>query len=312
MDTQTYALDGCTVRPRGEAAPLASNVHDTALVFEGGGFRAAYTAGVASVLLERGIYFDEVCGLSAGASHSVDYLSRDTNRVRRAFIDTAVTHGGAGGFLRGEGYFDANYAYAGCVKDGFLPFDWQTFAANPAQLRIQSFEADTGSTATFTRESMTDFETMMYCVRASSTLPMMMHPITINGHLMLDGGLGVDAGIPTHLAEMDGYERFFFVATREKGYRKEPPSAWMRRLYHSWGKTYPHLEQALLTRHERYNAALDRLEQMAREGRALVVYPDEMPLSSTSTDIADLYTAYERGHAQARRDLPRWEEFLFG
>ena len=51
---------------------LENNVHNCALAFEGGGYRAAYTAGMANVLLERGIYFDEVVGISAGASHAVE------------------------------------------------------------------------------------------------------------------------------------------------------------------------------------------------------------------------------------------------
>lgn len=305
---------GCGALQRDGAKALESNVFDTALIFEGGGFRAAYTAGMANVLLERGIYFNSVYGLSAGASHSVDYLSRDQNRVRRAFVDLAGDNH-AGGFkalLQGEGYFNADYDYLGCVEDGFLPFDWETFATNPAQIRIQSFEADTGRTVSFTRESMDCFEHMMYCVRASSTLPLLMNPIKINGHLMFDGGLGVGAGLPTHLAEMDGFERFFFVATRPAGYRKEAPSRSMRRIYQRLGQRYPKLEEALLTRHLRYNAAMDHLESLERDGRAFVVRPDTMPIKSTTLDVAALYQAYELGHAQALRELSRWEEFLFG
>ena len=44
--------------------PLKSNVFDCALAFEGGGYRAAYTAGMVVVLLEQNIYFDYVCGIT--------------------------------------------------------------------------------------------------------------------------------------------------------------------------------------------------------------------------------------------------------
>lgn len=312
---EDYVLKSCTARPRGgEHLPIESNVHDIALIFEGGGFRGSYTAGIASVLLERGIFFDEVCGISAGASHTVDYLSRDINRTRQAFIDLATVRE-AGGFrsaMEGHGYFNADYDYGGCVKDGFLPFDWETFAANPAKARLQAFERDTGRTVSFTRESMDTFEHMMMCARASSTLPGMMKPISINGQVMLDGGIGFEAGLPMHLAEMDGYERFFFVATRPAGYRKPAPSAAMQRLYRRWGESYPHLGKALLTRHERYNAALDRLEQMERKGRAYVVRPDTMPVKSTTLDTAALYNSFQLGYRQALRDYPQWEEWIFG
>lgn len=313
--SRDFVLTGCTAHPRGEAAaPLESNVRDVALVFEGGGYRASYTAGVANVLLERGIYFNEVCGISAGSSHTANNISRDQNRVRRSFIDLAGIPEGGGmrSLADGHGYFNADYDYPGCVADGFLPFDWETFAANPARPRIQSFEADTGRTVSFTRESMGTFDHMMTEVRASSTLPGMMRPVRINGHIMLDGGIGVGAGIPTHLAEMDGYEKIFFVATRPAGYRKTAPGTAAKRLYAHWGQKFPELERALLTRHERYNAAIDHLLELEREGRAFIVRPDEMPVKSTTLDVARLYASYELGHRQALRDYPRWEEWLFG
>ncbi len=49
-----------------------------------------------------------------------------------------------------------------------------------------------------------------------------MNPISLGGQVMLDGGLGTGAGIPLHMAEEDGYERFLFVTTRPAGYRKSP------------------------------------------------------------------------------------------
>lgn len=39
---------------------LKNNVFDTALIFEGGGMRGSYTAGVVNTLLENEIYFDKL------------------------------------------------------------------------------------------------------------------------------------------------------------------------------------------------------------------------------------------------------------
>ena len=293
---------------------LKNNVHDCALVFEGGGYRAAYTAGMANVLLEQDIYFDEVVGISAGASHAVDYLSRDQSRIHRSFIDLADKReaGGIWSFLHGHGFFNATYDYQGCVDDGYMPFDWDSFIENPAHIRIQAFERDTGRTVPFTRESMQTLERMMMCVRASSSLPGMMRPISINGQVMLDGGLGIGAGIPTHLAEMDGYHKIFFLATRPKGYRKVPEAERVQRLYKQWGRRYPYMAEALLTRWSRYNKAIDHLETLENEGLALVVRPDEMAIKSTTLNTEKLRRAYTMGHNQGVRELPQWEKFLFG
>ena len=60
------------------------NIDDVALVFEGGGMRASYTAGVVTTLLERKLSFPKVYGISAGASHTVNYVSCDIERSRAA------------------------------------------------------------------------------------------------------------------------------------------------------------------------------------------------------------------------------------
>ena len=293
---------------------LRNNVFDCALVFEGGGYRAAYTCAFANVLLEQGIYFDYVCGLSAGASNSVNYLSRDRKRVREAFMTDGAAKGlvGLRSLLRGRGYFDADSLYEGALRDGTLVFDWDTFSANPARLRIQAFERDTGRTLRFGRDDMTDPMRMIDLVRASSTLPGMMKPLEVDGRVLMDGGLGTGAGIPLCMAEDDGFDRFVFVATRPRGYRKKEPGARDKQMFKAVARDYPYLRKALLTRWERYNAALDHVEELAEKGRALVIYPDEMPVENATVNPRKLKAAYEAGHAQYVREVPRVREFLFG
>ena len=69
--------------------PMTSNVTDTALLFEGGGMRAALTSAVVAELLRERIHVDFVAGISAGSSNAVNYLSRDPARARRSFVDAA-------------------------------------------------------------------------------------------------------------------------------------------------------------------------------------------------------------------------------
>lgn len=293
---------------------LASNVFDCALVFEGGGYRASHSAGIANVLLEQGIHFDYVCGLSAGASCTINYLSRDQWRVRESFVAGERTRGAVGirSLLRGKGYFDADFLYEGALASGALPFDWETFSANPARAHIQAFERDTGRTLRFGREDMTDAARMVNLVRASSTLPGVMRPLPIDGCVLYDGGLGAGAGIPLCMAEDAGFEKFLFVATRPRGYRKKEPTERERRMYARVAKEYPYLRNALLTRWERYNAALEHVEELAEQGRAFVLYPEDMPVSSTTISHGKLSAVYRAGHDLAERELPRVRTFLFG
>ena len=312
MAPEVEAQDAQASAPQ-QATPK-SNVFDCALVFEGGGFRGAYTAGIANALLEHEVYFDFVCGVSAGASHTVNYVSRDHTRVKEAFMARAdpAQIGNLVTFVRGRGFFNADYLYGGCVRDGRLPFDFDAFRANPARIAIQAFERDTGCSVTFTKDDMDDVWAMLTRVRASSTLPVMMPPEPIDGTIYLDGGLGKGAGIPVTLAEDAGFERFLFVATRPRGYRKVAPTRHERDVIMRLGASNPYLRNALLTRAERYNAELDRLAEMEREGRLLWVSPDPMPVSSTTTDTLELEQAYKMGHAQAEREMDCILDFAFG
>ena len=47
----------------------------TGLVIEGGGVRGIYAAGVLDQLMEMGLHFDGVIGVSAGAIHGCSFLS---------------------------------------------------------------------------------------------------------------------------------------------------------------------------------------------------------------------------------------------
>lgn len=292
--------------------PLTSNVFDCALAFEGGGYRGAYTSGMVVLLIERGIFFDFVCGISAGASHTLNYLSRDIPRATLAFmgIDGTEKLGGFGSFLRGKGYFNADYMYDGCINDGFFPYDWATYAANPARMCIQAFERDTGRSVTFGREDASNTNELFRLARASSTIPIAMKPAPINGVTYYDGGLGEGSGIPLHLAENAGFERTLLIATRPAGYRKKPLTARSRKVFQRLFGRYPHLLEAVLTRNDRYNAALDHVAEREREGSVLVIRPDTMPIGNGTLDSRKLEAAYQLGYTQALRELPRILDFL--
>lgn len=288
---------------------LTNNIKDTALIFEGGGMRASYTAGFLNTLLEHEIYFDYVAGISAGSSHSANYLSRDPVRAKRSFVDMVLdkNFGGWKSFLKGEGFFRAEYIYEETpYPDAALPFDFKTFMANPAQLRIGIFDRERGKNVYRSKEDIHEVKDLMKIVRSSSSLPLFMPPTYYNGRYYVDGGLG--GGIALDVAKKDGMEKFFVVLTREKGYRKRPVkySGFLKACY----RKYPLMVEAMLSRHIVYNQTLEELEQLEREGRAFLVYPDVMPVSSREVDYKKLSDSYDSGYAQGRRDLPKWKEFL--
>jgi predicted patatin/cPLA2 family phospholipase len=292
---------------------LTSTVTGTALVFEGGGMRASYTSGLLVALLEAGLHLDWVGGISAGSSNAVNYLSRDPWRARHSFTDfvSDPRFGDWRTFVRGQGLFNAQYIYEETGLPGqALPFDWETFVADPGQVRIGGFNATRGEAVYWGREDLPTIGDLMVRVRASSTMPVVMPPVTIDGEVFVDGALGPSGGIPLDAAQADGYERFLVVLTQERGYVKPPPGRAGQRYLRQHFRRHPAVGEALARRHTSYNATREELWELERAGSAYLFVPETMPVGNGTRDAARLRASHEAGLAQARRELPAIREFL--
>lgn len=288
---------------------FTSTITDTALIFEGGGMRASYTAGFLNVLLQNQLYFDYVAGISAGSSHCINYLLRDVERARRSFVEfVQIPHiGGWSWFLRGEGYFRSEYIYFDLAQpNGPLPLNFETLMANPARLRIGAFDREQGQVRYFGKEDLRTVTDLMHIVCSSSSMPMLMPPHQYNGRYYLDGGLG--GGIALDIAKKDGLKKFFVILTRERDYKKSP--AKFTGAIRAYYRKYPQVAEAIIRRSETYNQTLEELKQLESEGRAFLVYPDSMPISNTELNYHKVLSSYQMGHAQGIKDLPAWKRFL--
>jgi len=291
--------------------PHTDLLHETAVLFEGGGMRASYTSGMVVALLEEGIHAPFVAGISAGASHTANYLSYDAGRAKDSFTDFAAdpNFGDWRTFLRGKGLFHAEYIYEHAGLPGNrLEFDWEAFQQHPADFRVGGFDIETGDTVWWGREDTPEMGDLMRRVRASSTMPIVMPPVPINGNTYVDGALGTDGGVPLTIAQELGYERFLVVMTREREYRKAPER--FPKFYLAYFRKYPAVADALLTRWWRYNQTREKLFELQRAGRAYLFIPEVMPVANGERDVKKLNASYESGLAQARREMPAIKEFL--
>lgn len=296
---------------------LTVNIPDIALIIEGGGMRASYTAGAMVTLLERGLHFGKAYGISAGSSHAVNYVSRNIPRTKASFVDLVKDpqFGGVKSMLSGKGYFNGPHLYEGLAEDyagtdEVFAFDWDTFRANPADVHIEGFDWETGDTVAWTKADMPSVRDMMLRVRASSTMPIFMPPTEIEGRTYMDGGMGTSWGILLDAARCDGFERFFIVRTQPRAYRKKPMGAAARALFRAIFRQHPLVAERSIERWHHYNELLDEVERLERSGEALVFYPDTMPVSNRETDYAKLRASYESGYAQAQREADAWEAWL--
>lgn len=189
-----------------------------------------------------------------------------------------------------------------------LPFDWKSFQSSPADMRIIAFDAVSGDDGVWSRKDTPDIDDLMVRVRASSTMPALMPPVHLDGHVYVTGAMGQDGGIALSQAQREGFEKFLIVLTQERSYRKVPQR--FPAVYRSIFRRYAALEEVLLTRWVRYNETRERVFALEAEGRAHVFAPERLPVDKGPRDLSCLAAAHRMGLSQSRRELSAIREFV--
>ncbi|MDO5678469.1 MAG: patatin family protein, partial [Propionibacteriaceae bacterium] len=212
-------------------------------------------------------------------------------------------------WVRGKGMFNAEFIYERTsLPHQALPFDWQTFQDNPVELAIGAMRCHDGEMVYWNRSDITRMTDLMKRVRASSTMPLLMPLTTVDGELYCDGALGPTGGFALDAAQADGYEKFVVVMTRTRGYRKSAARfpAGYRRLF----REYPAIARGVLERPANYNRTLDELFELERQGRAFLIFPDQMPIKNSERRVPVLRQVFHSGREVAERRLDELQAFL--
>ena len=116
--------------------------------------------------------------------------------------------------MAGKGYFNSEHIYLHTsAPDESIPFDWETFAASPATVRLGAFRCDTGEEVYWGLEDVHEMADLLPRCQASSSMPVLMPIVYIDGVPYLDGGLGPTGGFAIDAAAADGYRRMLVVST---------------------------------------------------------------------------------------------------
>ena len=271
--------------------------------------RAAFYCGISYTLLEKGLYFDYVAGISAGSSMTVNYIARDMVRTKRSFVELAAdpNFGGWKTFLRGKGFFNSEYIYEHTSMPGqALPLDFDFFMANPTKFRIIAYDLEANRPRVFANGDIKELSDLMKIVRSSSSLPIIMPPTHYEGKIYYDGG--VLGGIPLDIAIEEGYDKFFIIRTQESSYRKKPVKH--PGLISWYFRKYPGLIDRILKRPQVYNDTCDLIDRLEAQGKAYVVYPEDMKVTNREKNVEVLEGLYRQGLDIGKRDLEKWKKFI--
>lgn len=276
------------------------------LIMEGGAMRGMFTAGVIDVMMEQGIEFDGAIGVSAGACFGCNYKSKQIGRVIRynTRFCQDKRYGGLRVLLKEGNFYSKEFCYeeVPLIHD---VFDFDTYERNPMEFYVVATDVDTGKAEYHILADRHDhgFE----WIRASASMPLVSRMVEIDGRKFLDGALA--DSIPVQFFESIGYDRNVVILTQPLGFRKKRDSLYplMKQYY----RKYPKLVEAIGTRHEVYNAALDHIAREEKNGCLLVIRPPEkLPISRTDNDPDKLRNVYEIGRKVAADRIGEIKSFL--
>lgn len=276
------------------------------LVLEGGGLRALFSAGVTDVMMENGIRFDGLIGVSAGATFGCNYKSGQIGRALRyniAYKDDP-RYMGWRSFLKTGDLVGAEFSYHTLPTELDI-FDYEAFRQNPMEFHIVCTDAETGEPVYKQLDDM-DSDGLDW-IRASASMPIVSRPVSLEGRKLLDGGI-VNSIPLKHFQEL-GFERNIVVLTQPKGFYKKRTK--LMPLFHLTMRKYPAIIKAMGRRHLMYNEQLRYLTEQEKKGNILLIYPeDTLPIGRTEQNEEKMRKVYQMGRAAAERRLQKIRDFL--
>lgn len=269
----------------------------TGIIDVGGGLRGIYGAGVFDRCLADGQRFDVCIGVSAGSANVAAFLGGQKGRNYRFFAEYSMRqeYMSVQNVFRKGAFIDLNYVYATLSNaDGEDPLRYDRIAAYDGQMVVVASGTD-GQSVYFTSADMAQDDYRI--IRASSSLPVVCGGCRIGEKMYFDGGIADP--IPIEKAFALGCERVVLILTRPVDFvvTKELDYIGAASLLR-----YPKLARTLLRKAEHYRECLDFACEMEKQGKCLIVAPDDCCGVEMLTREPDkLRALYEKGVADGGR-----------
>ena len=268
----------------------------TGLVLEGGALRGLFSAGVMDVLMEHGITFDGIIGVSAGAAFGCNYKSHQPGRALRYNKRFAREwrYCSLRSLLLTGDLFGAEFAYH-TIPNQYDVFDNVTFEQDPTEYYVVCSDVETGRPVY--KRCIDGGDVTYDWIRASASMPVCSRVVELESMKLLDGGM--TDSIPLAFFQQKGFERNVVILTQPEGYEKHPNR--LMPLIRMALFRYPAIVRAMKERHKMYNAQLEYVRQQEQQGRVFVVRPPApLPIGHISHDPEEMQRVYDIGCVTAR------------
>lgn len=200
-------------------------------------------------------------------------------------------------FIRKRSFIDMDYVYDTLSNhDGENPLDYASLKDNPTEFVVGSANAITGEVKYFDKR---DIRQDVYDIfKVSASIPFVCKPYFIQGVTYYDGALGDP--VPIEKAFALGCDRVIVLLTKPENVLRTSESD--EKLAAFVRKKYPNAAEKLRQRARRYNEGVALAQEYARQGKALIVAPDDIcGVSTLSRNPTDLKRLYDKGYADGEK-----------
>lgn len=271
----------------------------TGVIDVGGGLRGIYAAGVLDYCMDNGIRFDLGIGISAGSANLASYAAEQRGRNYKFYTEYAFRwrYMSIRNFIAKGSFIDMDYVYGTlCRADGECPLDYPALRDNPMDFHVVAANALTGETKYFDKN---DIQQDNYDIfKASSSIPFVNKPYAIQGIPYYDGALGDT--IPIEKAFQLGCDRVVVLLTKPENVLRS--SGKDEKLAAGIRKKYPLAAERIRQRAQRYNDGVTLAKEYAKQGKALIVAPDNTcGVDTLKKDKTALQKLYEKGYQDGQK-----------
>lgn len=270
-------------------------MYQAGLVLEGGGMKGLYTAGVLDYFIEKDMDFSSCYGVSAGAIHMCNLISKQKGRGLRTATKylNDKNYCSVYSLLTTGDFFGVDFCYRKIPME-LDPYDYETFSKYTGKAYAVMTNIITGKAEYY---QIKDLKKDIIGIRASSSLPLLSKNVMIDGKPYLDGG--VSDAIPIRKSIEDGNTKNIVVLTKEEGYRRKP-STLRYAIKHKYRK-YPALYENMAKRHVIYNETVTFLERKQRDGEVFVIRPKKpLGIGRVEKNLKKLNEIYWIGYEDAK------------
>ena len=268
--------------------------------------RGMFTAGVLDVMMENGIEYDGIIGVSAGAAFGCNYKSKQIGRAIRYNMKYCrdKRFSGIGSLLKTGNIYNTEFAY-GEVPLKYDVFDFDAYQSNPMDFYVVCTDIETGQAVYHNYGGKDD-----HCfdwIPASASMPLVSQIVDIDGQKLLDGG--ISDSIPVKYFESIGYDRNVAVLTQPAHYEKKKNRlmSLIRRKY----RNYPKLVEAMDSRHLVYNETLAYIAEQEKQGKLFVIRPKEkLRIGRVEKNPDKLKEIYDIGRETAASRIDEMIKYL--